>query len=147
MVKKILLLLIFIYSFCIATTDPRFEIGLMIGDPVGLSTKWWYDGRSAFDLVAGWSFPENGRLSIQFDYLFHFARIKFENGELPLYIGLGPELRIKNESFFGGRIPIGITYLLLKAPLSFFGEVAPHVEIIPETVWGADGGVGIRFTF
>jgi hypothetical protein len=119
----------------------------MIGDPVGISMKWWADTRNAFDLVAGWSFPKKGRLSLQFDYLLHLFRIKFENGELPIYVGLGPELRIKNDSFFGGRIPVGLTYLLSKAPLSFFAEVAPHVEIIPETVWGVDGGVGMRIAF
>lgn len=144
--KKLMFILIWT-NLCTATVTPKFEFGAMVGDPVGVSTKWWYDTRSAFDLTVGWTFPNNGRLSINFDYLLHLFRIKYANGELPFYTGIGLILRVKDESFWGARIPIGATYLLLKAPLSFFGEVAPHVEIIPETEWGADGGIGIRLTF
>ncbi len=147
MKKLMLIILLFYSSLLAADADPRFEIGIMVGDPVGLSIKWWHDKTNAFDLVAGWSFPEDGRFNWQADYLFHFPRIGFKNGELPFYLGLGMMLRIRDESFFGGRIPIGFTYLLKKAPLSFFGEVAPHVEIVPEIEWSADGGVGIRFAF
>jgi len=68
---KKMILLIFSYSLYTASTNPKFELGFMFGDPSAISTKWWSGSRSAFDFAAGWSFPHNGKLSIQGDYLLH----------------------------------------------------------------------------
>lgn len=126
---------------------PTYEIGVMIGEPTGLSGKLWLNEMNALDVGAAWSFSDDGMLALFADYLFHPLIIPFQNGSAPIYIGLGPSLRLGDENFIAGRVPIGVSYILDEAPISFFGEIAPVIEIIPDTQFHFNGGIGIRLAF
>lgn len=125
---------------------PRFEAGVILGEPTGLSGKWWFDNRSAVDVAAAWSFGDEGRFEVHADYLFHYLYPDIP-GELPLYFGLGPVLYIRDDVVFGARLPIGVSYLFENAPLSAFAEIAPLVQFLTNTEFGVSGGAGLRFAF
>ncbi|MEQ9265690.1 MAG: hypothetical protein RLN81_10745, partial [Balneolaceae bacterium] len=69
-------------------------------------------------------------------------------GNLALYYGIGARVLLTdNDSVFGARIPLGINYLLADAPIDFFIEIAPIVNVIPDTDADGDGAIGVRFYF
>jgi hypothetical protein len=133
-----------------------FGLGIIIGEPTGLSMKAWLGEGSAFDLAAAWSFEGRGFLHLHGDYLRHADVIDVPKGFLPFYYGIGARLRIREDDrprdadediLFGIRIPLGMTYLFVNAPLDLFVEIAPVVELVPSTDVDLDGGIGIRFYF
>ena len=128
-----------------AQNIPKFEFGVILGEPLGFSAKLWYTQRTAADIAAAWSFTENGIFEVYADFLV--TPLLLKDGALPLYIGLGPALRIGNDWFLGARLPIGVEYLFPKLPLSIFGEVAPQWQLIPDNKFVLSGGLGIRLTF
>lgn len=126
---------------------PRLEVGIVAGVPTGLSVKYWLAERSAVDVGGGWSFDEE-RLELYADYLFHYFRFDMEEAMLPVYFGLGAGLQLgDDDTFIGVRIPLGASYLFPNAPFSVFAEVAPIMEVIPDTEFDVGGGVGLRLTF
>jgi len=68
-----------------------------------------------------------------------------------LYAGVGAFIDInehrKHEFVAGVRIPLGAEHLLANAPLGFFLEIAPTVELITKTDVGFMGAIGGRYYF
>ncbi len=133
---------------------PRFELGVILGEPTGLSGKLWTGERGAFDAAAAWSFTEGGMIDVYLDYLFHYASIDIDPGALPLNFGIGGTARIgttesteDDEVRLGVRVPFGAQYLFENAPITAFAEIAPVMELIPATDFGLNGGIGIRFVW
>ncbi|MFP4417637.1 MAG: hypothetical protein ACLFSB_10240 [Chitinispirillaceae bacterium] len=147
---KKLLMSIFIFltmSLSIDAQDrnvPLFEFGVLLGEPLGLSAKWWHSTVRAWDFAAAWSFTEDGLFEVHTDYLFHIIYPAIDAGELPIYTGLGFALRIGNEWFMGPRIPVGVEYIFERLPLAVFGEVVPQYQLLPDNTFVLSGGVGFR---
>ncbi len=128
---------------------PRFEIGALLGEPIGLSLKFWHGTITATDLSAAWSFTENGIFQLHLDFLIHpfNLRVITNGNNFPLYIGAGLAVRIGDDWFLGARVPIGVEYLFNSFPISLFGEVAPQWQFVPDDDFVLSGGVGIRLIF
>ena len=52
-----------------------------------------------------------------------------------------------NDSNFGMRLPIGISFLTSNEPLEFYAEVAPVVQLLTSIGIDIDGAVGVRIYF
>lgn len=126
-----------------------WELGVILGEPTGLSAKYWMSRANALDFGAAWSFEGEGNLHLHCDYLYHNYEIfKVEEGSLPLYFGIGGRVRFEDEdSRLGLRLVLGLEYLVAAYPMSVFFEVAPIVDIAPETEASINGGLGIRYVF
>jgi hypothetical protein len=128
--------------------DHGFGMGLILGEPTGLSAKLWTSSDNAFDFAAAWSFKGDGHLLLQADYVWHFFNLMpVPSGKLPLYIGIGGRVILADDPRFGIRIPIGIDYLFADAPIDVFLELVPILDLSPETDFGVGGGIGIRYWF
>jgi hypothetical protein len=128
--------------------DHGFGMGLILGEPTGLSAKLWTSSDNAFDFAAAWSFKGDGHLLLQADYVWHFFNLMpVPSGKLPLYIGIGGRVILADDPRFGIRIPIGIDYLFADAPIDVFLELVPILDLSPETDFGVGGGLGIRYWF
>jgi hypothetical protein len=123
------------------------EAGIIIGEPSGLSGKYWVTKRNAFDLGVGWSFSDNGKFDIFADYLFHPYYIPSKYGDFPIFIGVGAALRLSNDSFLGVRFPFGVEYLINQVPIAVFAQLAPIMEVIPDIDFRLEGGFGVRYAF
>jgi hypothetical protein len=122
-----------------------FGIGVILGEPTGLSLKKWTSQRGAFDVGVGWSISTE-YLHVHADYLVHFMNaIGVNQGQLPLYLGLGASLNLTDNTQFGARVPLGINYIFGDVPLDLFAEIAPGLRLVPDTHFMLEGGVGIRF--
>lgn len=133
-----------------------FGLGIIVGEPTGLSAKAWIGEGSAVDFAAAWSLEGRDYFQLHADYLRHANVIDVNKGFLPFYYGIGARMVILEDKFrredeedilFGLRIPLGITYLFAGAPLDIFAELVPVIELFPSTDFDVDGGVGIRYYF
>ena len=151
MKKTVLALVIglFILSFNqLKAQDSGMGLGVIIGEPTGLSFKTWTSENTAIDAAAAWSFVGDGHLHIHADFLRHsFGIFDLNNGQLPLYYGLGAKVVLANETVIGARIPIGLDYMFADAPLDIFFEVVPGLDLTPATDFAINGGLGIRYFF
>jgi hypothetical protein len=133
-------------------------IGIMVGEPTGISFKNWLDNTHAVDAGLAWSFSENSSLHLHADYLFHdFTMLKPTDlrGRMPVYYGLGG--RIKFESSGGGRndrdalvgvrIPLGVAYYPEHSSIDIFAEIVPIMDLVPDTHADINVSVGARFFF
>lgn len=126
-------------------------LGVMAGDPNGLSAKYWTGERTAFDAAAAWSYWGYGgaALHLHGDFLLHqFEWLKVPSGELPVYIGVGARLKLVPDHLrLGVRVPFGAEYIFAEIPVGLFLEVAPGIDVIPETKFFSNGAVGARWYF
>jgi len=133
---------------CALAQDRGFGIGVILGEPTGISAKYWVSTRNALDAGLAWSFRHKGYVHIHADYLWHVP-LKIEGvNQLAFYVGIGGRLGISSGSaLLGARIPIGLVYWPQSVPLDLFLEVAPILDLTPATEFSVNGGVGIRFYF
>ena len=149
--KRLLMILMFIVMFfpcAVLAQDQDFGLGIMLGEPTGISFKKWTGSKTAIDGAVAWSFSGEDSLHLHADYLVHsFNLIKVERGRLPLYFGLGARLKLGDPSIFGVRIPVGVSYIFEKASLDIFFELVPIFDLAPDTDFKIAGGIGIRYYF
>jgi hypothetical protein len=126
-------------------------LGVIAGEPTGVSLKVWGDSHHAFDGAAGWSIGEGGWLYVHGDYLWHRYELDPDefSGTVPYYFGLGARLLLHegDDSRLGARFPIGLDYLFDGGRFDVFVEVAPVLDLLPKTDFSLSGGVGARFYF
>jgi hypothetical protein len=128
--------------------DSGFGLGIILGEPTGISFKNWVGSRTAIDGGIAWSFYNNDSMHLHVDYLFHnFNIFKVKKGKLALYYGIGGRVKTEDKSRVGVRIPVGINYILGDAPLDIFLELVPLLDLAPSTEFGFTGGIGIRYYF
>lgn len=125
------------------------ELGIIIGEPTGLSFKAWLGTTTAVDFGVAWSFKDDGHLHLHGDYLLHnFGFFDVDQGEFPYYIGIGGRVRFDDDdSRIGIRLVMGAEYYHASMPLGFFFELVPVFDLAPETEMDINGGVGIRYVF
>jgi hypothetical protein len=134
----------------LAASDDRFEAGAIFGEPTGVSLKYWLNDTFAVDGAAGWSFHDEDDLHLHSDVLWHkFDVFKVSKGQLPLYFGVGGRVKFRDnaDDKVGIRFPVGISYLFEDAPVSLFLEVAPVLDVAPDTDGDFTAGIGVRFRF
>lgn len=125
-------------------------LGVIVGEPTGLSFKHWTGRAHAYDAAAAWSFVDEGALHVHADYLWHwFDRVEgVEGGRLPLYVGLGGRIKFgEDDELIGVRIPFGADFLFDDAPVDIFVEIVPILDLAPETDLQINAALGARFWF
>lgn len=143
-----LMLIAMFFPFTALAQDDDFGLGIILGEPTGISFKKWTGSQTAIDGAVAWSFSNEDSLHLHADYLIHnFNLIKVERGMLPVYYGLGLRLKVEDRSIFGFRIPVGVNYIFDKASLDVFFELVPMLDLAPDTDFRIAGGIGIRYYF
>ena len=124
-------------------------LGIMVGEPTGLSAKVWTGRGTAMDMGTAWSFADEVALHVHADYLLHKPGPPEINvGGLLFYAGLGGRIKLEEDgNRVGVRIPLGVTYLFRRSHLDFFFEIVPVFDLAPETDLRGNGGFGIRYYF
>ncbi len=125
-------------------------VGVIVGEPTGLSAKYWMDETSALDAGLGWSFEGRTSLHIHGSYLFHdFDLIPVEKGRLPLYVGVGGRFKARSgqSDRLGMRVPFGAAYHVEDFPLDVFAEIVPILDVVPSSRFSLNAAIGVRFYF
>ena len=135
----------------------QLGVGVIVGEPTGLSVKYWLDENQAIDGALAWSFWDENGLQIHADYLWHnfdLLHVGETSGQLPVYYGVGGRLKFKedegkgdhdHETVLSVRAPVGISYMFGRAPLEVFGEIVPVLDLTPDVELDLNVAVGLRF--
>jgi hypothetical protein len=131
--------------------------GLIIGEPTGVSAKYYLADDTAVDLAIGGAIVGRG-IQVHGDYLWHpFILEQKESFALPFYFGVGG--RILNHDGGGGdddhvrlgvRAPVGILFDFTRVPLDVFAELAGVLDYRTKgDHFGLDinAGIGARYYF
>jgi hypothetical protein len=141
-------LFILCFSGMVIAQESGFGIGVILGEPTGISFKNWASSTTAVDGGVAWSFAHEGSLHLHVDFLVHdFNLAEVERGKLAVYYGIGGRFKSKKKERFGVRVPVGFCYIPQKAPIDIFLEIAPLLDLAPATEFGLTGGIGIRYYF
>lgn len=126
----------------------RWGIGVMLGEPTGISVKNWQSATSAFAGGVAWSFRRKAAFHLHGDFLIHRDReLKAYEGRFMWYYGTGLRLKFEEESRFGARFPLGLDYIFPQNKIELFLEFVPILELLPATDFLVNGAVGIRYLF
>lgn len=151
MKKSLVIMFLFFILFNISSFSQSrgFGLGIILGEPTGISAKYWTASATALDFGLGYSFENHSRMHLHADYLFHVNNIFNATENIALYYGPGARLRLVDEgdSRLGFRFDVGLVWIPRNAPIDVFLEVAPLLDIIPETDFNFNGGIGVRFFF
>ena len=136
---------LFFLSFPIQAQQRPLGIGVVLGNPTGISVKYWQNKRNAIDGGLAWSTRNEGRFQLHTDYLWHRFDLTGES-RTPLYFGIGGRLRTQgDQTGLGIRIPGGIAHLFRNDPFEIFFELVPVFDLVPETELDVEIGIGIRY--
>ena len=139
----------------------QFGLGFILGEPTGLSFRWFFHQNQGIDALAAWSwgYDHHARMLFQTDYLFRFYDlIPIPKGDTALYTGAGVRIGAYDRHrwddhdpdwwfLVGMRVPGGILYQVQSFPIEVLFEIAFVMDIVPEIWPGFNIGIGLRFCF
>ncbi len=143
------LVLVALCAAVLPSPSHAFGIGVIAGEPTGVSFKQWLSGGNAVDGALAWSFDKPEAFNIHMDYLYHAVAA----GDLRIpgwkfYLGIGGRLKLQeDDNRLGMRVPFGLNYLFEASPFDFFVEIAPILDLVPATEIRMNFGFGIRYFF
>ncbi|MBI1860742.1 MAG: hypothetical protein HYR96_07485 [Deltaproteobacteria bacterium] len=158
-VARVLVLALLVIGGAARGEERGTGIGVIIGEPTGLTAKVWKGGGRSVDM--GLAYSLGYYLLFYSDYLVHFWEEPSNVGQLSPYIGIGAVVLaasggpIGHHYFWGNgaavgaglRIPVGISWVPRDVPLGVFAEIVPGVGILPSSFAFFQGGIGIRYLF
>jgi len=137
-----------------AAQSSGFGLGVIVGEPTGLSAKLWQTRRTAVDFAAAWSFVDDSAFHLHVDFVWHrFDLIRVDEGQLPLYFGLGGRVKFRDDdnddsdAEIGIRFPVGLDYLFASVPFDAFIEVVPILDVAPDSDVTLNASIGFRYWF
>jgi hypothetical protein len=150
MLRSIPLVVLMALLMCgsVLAQDNGFGLGIIIGEPTGLSCKGWTGSRSAIDFAVAWSFEREAAVHLHGDLLWHnFGAVEAERGDINFYYGIGGRVKFEDDGRVGVRVPLGLGYIFDSAPLDFFLEIVPILDLAPKTDFGLNAAMGMRYYF
>jgi hypothetical protein len=141
--------------------DRGFGLGLIVGEPTGLSAKLWTSQVNAFDFGLGWSvggdriakheesYDGSTRIHFHMDYLWHSFEAIHSSERFPLYYGVGGRINSGGgyETSVAIRGVFGIEWMPHNTPIDVFLELVPSLQLTSSTGFGMDAGLGARYFF
>jgi hypothetical protein len=132
-----------------SAADRPFGLGLVIGEPTGLTAKLYLDrfalqfGLGVVDDLDDDPYDDDG-LMVHVDFLWHPAILARQPAfTLPFYVGVGARLvdnddyyrvgntvYVDNDTRFGVRVPFGILLDFNRVPLDLFYELAVVIDLV-----------------
>ena len=127
-----------------------FGLGLLLGDPVGISAKFFLTPSTAFDLGVGYGYSDGDSdgFQVHADYLIHphvFERN--EDFSVSWFTGAGGALILSDDPNINVRVPLGVNFTFMEVPIETFIEFAPGLELVDDFGFAFDGGIGARYYF
>jgi hypothetical protein len=124
-----------------------FGLGIIIGEPTGLSSKLWTSPTTALDFGLGWSIggdrlgmnniQNNGgsRIHFHLDYLLHLFNAVGSTEQYPIYYGIGARFNSGGGYYnsLAVRFVLGLAWMPRETPFDLFIEFVPSLQLTSET--------------
>ncbi|MFZ5940152.1 MAG: hypothetical protein ACOYXB_06225 [Bacteroidota bacterium] len=121
-------------------------VGVILGNPTGLSAKMWTSRTTAIDGAAAWAITSyGGFIHVHADMLLHPFEFDVKKGSLPFYFGVGGRVLISSDPRVGIRVPFGVAYAFEDVPFDVFFELVPILDLIPGSGFDMNAAIGIRY--
>ncbi len=140
-------LILVLGALAVGPISAQTSVGIILGEPTGLSAKQWLGEGASLDLAVAWSFIVPASLYVHVDYQQHLDELDIDEGDLLFFVGLGAKLKVGQQLNLGLRIPLGLVYEFDGVPLEVFFEFAPGMDLFPAVSLNGGGGIGIRYRF
>lgn len=127
--------------------------GLIVGNPFGLTAKYWMNDTQALDAGVGFGSPV-----LFADFLWHSWAIlpQPSQGKIGGYLGVGPEVDTHHwynrhrdadhrDTNVGIRTLAGVSYWTAGHPIELFLEAGPVFLLDTDSNVDIDAALGIRF--
>jgi hypothetical protein len=146
-------------SFAQSPQGKTFGFGIILGEPTGLTFKFWQNPINAVVVDVGSG--GFGKPRIGGDYLWHFDA--FNSAMVKLFAGPGAAIgfgsgrsvfwkegkhiyvRDDNQIGIGVRGVFGVNVIPQNTPLEIFFEIGALIAVIPDFTSTADVALGMRF--
>ncbi len=145
------------------SANKSFGFGLIIGEPTGLTAKYYLSESTALDFALGEydRFRADRDLGVHIDFLWHPVQIvAVDPFVIPLYIGLGGRLVGDDDDGRGDdddldlgiRAPLGVALDFNRVPLDVFFELAIVIDLVDgddndDDDVDLDAALGVRYYF
>lgn len=152
-VRKLFMLVFLIISLTTSKSfsqERKFGLGIILGEPTGISGKYWLSDKHALDFGIAYSFAHvHSSFSLHGDYLIHNSSWIRSGEPLSVYYGFGARIHFSNkdENTLGARGVIGIVWISHSLPIDAFIEAAPVFNLFPSTSLHLDLAIGGRYFF
>lgn len=142
------------------SSEGQFGIGVEFFGPAGLSLYNKLD--SNHFLQAALAFNSDGDFTVTGDYVFANQGDLFHNPHLTPYWGVGALLLHEDDerliyhhrhlhdgtrTYLGGRIPLGLNFVIPSTPVQIGAETVPSLLLIPSTDVFLSAAVHVRVLF
>lgn len=141
--KRLLVAGLLIAAGQVRAGEPKgLGLGLVVGDPSGLTGKLFLSPTHAIDAGLGL----DGDVDFYVDYLWHGWKAfpQPEKGRLAAYLGLGPSLI---NDVVALRTVGGASYFVAGPPVEVFAELVPSFRLNSRGGITLEGGIGARYYF
>ncbi len=141
--------------------ERNFGLGVILGEPTGISAKLWTSPGTAFDFGLGWSvggdrigrydgsYNGGSRIHFHMDYLWHAFDLIPTAERVQIFYGLGG--RLNNGAGYNSSLAIrgvfGAAWFPSETPIDMFLELVPSLQVTSSTGFGFDAGIGARYYF
>ena len=126
-------------------------LGIILGEPTGVSLGIGAGDRASFDAAIAWSLEGTDRVHLHGDYLrWNPDAIEIDEAKIPAYYGVGVRVRLNEGSRddeIGVRFPLGLAWVFADGGLMTFLELAPILDLSPDTDFDINAALGLRFIF
>src|SRR3989339_1137732 len=127
-----------------ARTGGPFGLGAVLGDPTGLSFKYWHQKDHAWSGALAFGFHDHHdhqNLILHVTHQWHdFNLIPETHGSLPGYLGVGGRVYSGQDFALGVRGCGGLSYVPTRSPVDIFLELCVVIDFLGHVGGDADGG-------
>ena len=131
-------------------TDGSVGFGGQIGEPSGLTLKFYNETAPSYDFLAAWDLDDffflNGHALWNQD-----INAENINQDFEWFIGPGAfvgfdDRDTDDEAVFGISGTVGLNFVVDRR-FEFYGQITPRISVIPDTDGDVGGGIGFRYYF
>lgn len=156
--------------------ENRFGVGGMVGSPSAFNFQIGLSERAAIDFAVGGGFFRGSHFYTHGQFLWKFPLKEWPKGVLALHIGGGVQLAHhfngrhtyarygrrndpywgygrwyryggRNTTWFGVRVPVGVSYKFTTVPVDVFMEFGPGVYFVRKPDFSFTYSFGARYWF
>jgi hypothetical protein len=142
-----------------STSSQNIGVGISFYGPVGLSLYGKLSNSNFLQGSLAWG--RGGNVGATVDHAFSYQEAFSDAPILTPYWGLGvvslfdrghywvsdKESNENSTTYIGGRIPLGVHFVIPRTPLQIGAEVAPTLLLTPVTYAFVQGGMNLRVLF
>jgi hypothetical protein len=128
--------------------EEGFGVGFVLGIPSGISASLPLGEKNAINGIAGYALNRGANFNLLADYVWiENDVLPVESGRVGFYYGPGAFTEISRETTAGIHVVAGVDYRFQETPLQIFLQIAPGINVIPDTKIALSGGWGLRYYF